>query len=217
MTFHRVRQPMPWTKSGSQVIDRERLEFFRKQPRKWKIGCILSHCHDLEMTCTFSEIKVFVCTVYFVLADQTTARRIEQRWFTGHLANREETSAEISSGIISLALSVFYLLTSETQVREFRLEWQIYLWHNCCARARICMYVCVCVCVCINGLWQRQWPINDLPVSCQIESLARFLEPGFATLKKCENLSVLTRFRKHYIFPKQISCLVMHYSLPLKE
>jgi hypothetical protein len=52
---------------------------------------------------------------------------MKQQWFTEHLANHEETSAEISSGIISLALSVVYLLTSETQVREFRLEWQIYL------------------------------------------------------------------------------------------
>jgi hypothetical protein len=46
---------------------------------------------------------------------------------------------------------------------------------------------------------------DDLPVSCQIEELTRYLQHRFATLKKCQNFSVLTRFRKHnYSFPKQI-------------
>jgi hypothetical protein len=112
--FHRVRQPMPWTKTGSQIIDGEDWNFSWSNRVSGESAVFWLTVMILKWGVRSVKERYFVCTVYFVLADQTTARRIEQQWFTGHLANREETSAEISSGIISLALSVVCLLASET-------------------------------------------------------------------------------------------------------
>jgi hypothetical protein len=70
-----------------------------------------------------------ICTVWFVLASRITARRIEQQWFNGHLPNRDESPAKISSGNILLTVSALSNPNSRNTKRTFRLERRIH--HGC--------------------------------------------------------------------------------------
>jgi hypothetical protein len=62
--------------------------------------------------------------VLFVLAGQT-ARRIEQHWFSGHLANRD--GSEMSSGFITVSLPFIPYFPTTTE--------------------NFCVYVYVCICI----------------------------------------------------------------------
>jgi hypothetical protein len=57
-----VSKPIHRTRSGSQLINRQRLKMFLRQPRRWKLDCVRGTVVVLEERCVLPGREAVVCT-----------------------------------------------------------------------------------------------------------------------------------------------------------